>query len=245
MIRWLIFPLFCFLALCSACKTHNFQKLSVGMTKREVLDLLGKPVAQETKGNLEYWAYNPKDTKTYSITPTQAYARGIVRRENADLHPPGPDGLYQVERSQYYAYSVVLSDDRVIAHGTAHELQPWWYGGKNSPAKRPNISIASLRRTFVNKDGKTEFILTVVYALSPDLKEARIETGVSVKGSRGNFALVDVDRPLGQVDISVMVSKAEIDRGDRTEVFAILRKRTSKNQGLGNTLAEFWQTTAD
>lgn len=249
--------------LFSGCMSPDTTKLKIGMTKDDVIKIMGKPVQVSSDQGKEIFTYHIP-TKTVSTRRSSGFgpnASTAIRKAPSTHTINGvayaaPDRSFERELQstagskntlntssggQYVVtekYTVVFDDQgKVTAFGLKKQLG-------DSLAKRPNISIASVRRTNAASGNKIEFVITVFYALPVDLKEARIEAGISLKGSRNNFTLQDVDLPAGQIEISVVVPREDIDKVPYPTAFAILRKRSNNNQGIGNTLAEFWQESS-
>jgi hypothetical protein len=81
--RHLLTVILLFALLAGCAPWLSVQNVSVGMTKAEVLQQLGKPTDVAGSGNVEYFWYNP---------PNRFWQRYYVRMVNGKVESYGPLG---------------------------------------------------------------------------------------------------------------------------------------------------------
>lgn len=70
------------LAGCNPSSMQNWQKLSLGMTKAQVIDTLGSPKNTAAQGNVEYLSYTVVDNVGFSV-PERRYVRIVNGKVDA------------------------------------------------------------------------------------------------------------------------------------------------------------------
>lgn len=196
------------LALFSACTSIDTTKLHLGMTKEEVIAVMGNPDSVGADGNFEYLNYRISSSTGYYSTLTQPYT---VRLANGHV-------------VAYGVGSNLPLSSRIAAFPTTVRTIT-----ENAEAAENGIRILSVEPAAVVADHPTEFKVKIAYALK-DQSGGTLHLSFNTIGPK-SFATAGTKAiSVGSGEIEMIATATPKDWGTLTgfTANAILRDSTNR-----------------
>lgn len=224
--------LFCaaIFALLTSCVSRDTGNVRIGMTKEEVLKIMGKPEKEVHDGEKEALIYSlnrqrpegssfqtgtvrlgittgSADQGRYGSVPADSPRHPFYRNDTTSLSQ-GVNTFAHTTHNPAPAterWAVILSNGKVETFGAGLSLNNYL-----PAATKPAISVLSVTPNQVIPGQRTTFTLTIGYTLGASMTHGAVEVAFRTGDKYEILGSKKVKDPAGQVEISVTVSAREL-----------------------------------